>query len=48
MYEDELMHYGRRGMRWYEHIYGKEQGHAKYANADKLEVIKKDLVKLSV
>lgn len=39
MYEDELMHYGRRGMKWYQHIYGKEQGHAKYANADKLEAV---------
>lgn len=41
MYEDELMHYGRRGMKWYQHIYGKEQRHAKYANADKLEVVRK-------
>jgi hypothetical protein len=41
MYEDELMHYGRKGMKWYQHIYGKEQGHAKYANTDKLEVLRK-------
>lgn len=23
--EDELMHYGRKGMKWYQHIFGKEQ-----------------------
>lgn len=30
-YRDSLEHYGRKGMRWYQHIYGKEQGQAKYA-----------------
>lgn len=30
-YRDSLEHYGRKGMKWYEHIFGKEQGHAKYA-----------------
>lgn len=29
--EDSLKHYGRLGMKWYQHIYGEEQGHAKYA-----------------
>ena len=28
---DFLEHYGREGMKWYQHIYGKEQSHAKYA-----------------
>lgn len=29
--QDFLEHYGREGMKWYQHIYGKEQSHAKYA-----------------
>lgn len=29
--EDYLAHYGRKGMKWYEHIFGRLQGHAKYA-----------------
>lgn len=28
--EDDLEHYGRLGMKWYKHIYGEEQGAAKY------------------
>ena len=28
---DELMHYGRRGMKWYQHIYGPVQAGAQYA-----------------
>ncbi len=28
--EDYLAHYGRKGMKWYEHIFGKLQEHAKY------------------
>lgn len=30
---DSLEHYGRKGMHWYEHIFGKEQSHAKYAKS---------------
>lgn len=26
-----LEHYGRKGMKWYQHIFGEEQSHAKYA-----------------
>ena len=28
---DYLSHYGRKNMKWYEHIFGKFQEHAKYA-----------------
>lgn len=28
--QNELSHYGRLGMKWYEHIYGEEDGRAKY------------------
>jgi len=28
---EELMHYGRKGMKWYQHIYGAAQATAKYA-----------------
>lgn len=28
--QDELKHYGRLGMHWYEHIYGEEDGRGKY------------------
>lgn len=31
MSENELMHYGRRGMKWYQHIYGEFQSGAKYS-----------------
>lgn len=31
MAENELMHYGRRGMKWYQHIYGEFQSGAKYS-----------------
>lgn len=27
--DDEIMHYGRKGMRWYQHIFGKEPGTGK-------------------
>lgn len=30
-YRDSLEHYGRKGMKWYEHIFGREQSHAKYS-----------------
>lgn len=30
-YRDSLEHYGRKGMHWYQHIFGDHQGHAKYA-----------------
>jgi len=30
--DDFIEHYGRLGMKWYQHIFGEEQGHAKYAN----------------
>lgn len=29
--EDSIAHYGRLGMKWYQHIYGEYQGAAKYA-----------------
>ena len=29
--EDYFAHYGRKGMKWYEHIFGRLQAHAKYA-----------------
>lgn len=29
--DDFLMHYGRKGMKWYQHIYGEVQSGAKYA-----------------
>jgi hypothetical protein len=32
MYEDELMHYGRPGMKWRQHKYGVWQRHARYAD----------------
>lgn len=31
-YKTFLEHYGREGMKWYQHIYGKRQSHAKYAD----------------
>lgn len=31
MAENELMHHGVKGMRWYQHIFGEYQGGAKYA-----------------
>lgn len=31
MTEDSIAHYGRLGMKWYQHIYGEYQGAAKYA-----------------
>lgn len=31
MSENELMHYGRQGMKWYQHIYGEYQRGSKYA-----------------
>lgn len=31
MTEDSIAHYGRLGMKWYQHIYGDYQGAAKYA-----------------
>lgn len=33
-YRDSLEHYGRKGMHWYQHIFGERQGHAKYADKD--------------
>lgn len=30
-YRESLEHYGRKGMHWYQHIFGDEQSHAKYA-----------------
>ena len=30
--QDYLEHYGRLGMKWYEHKYGKEDGRAKYVD----------------
>lgn len=30
--DDFLMHYGRRGMKWYQHVYGEVQSQAKYAS----------------
>lgn len=32
-----LEHYGRLGMKWYQHIYGDYQGQAKYAEKYKNE-----------
>lgn len=31
MAENELMHYGRQGMKWYQHVFGEYQSGAKYA-----------------
>lgn len=31
----ELEHYGRKGMKWYQHIFGEAQSHAKYAKGKK-------------
>ena len=43
--EDYLAHYGRKGMKWYQHIFGRLQGHAKYAKekavAKRSEKVKK-------
>lgn len=30
-YREALEHSGRKGMKWYQHIFGKYQGHAKYS-----------------
>ena len=38
--EDYLAHYGRKGMKWYEHIFGKLQSHAKYNKDGKTETSK--------
>ena len=35
--EDYLAHYGRKGMKWYEHIFGRLQEHAKYNKSKKNE-----------
>lgn len=31
--KDYLEHYGVKGMKWYQHLFGKEQSHAKYAKS---------------
>ena len=38
--EDFLVHYGRKGMKWYEHIFGRIQEHAKQ-NLNKIKIEKK-------
>jgi len=38
--QDELYHYGRVGMKWYQHIYGKAYEHAKYNKKTKSKVKK--------
>lgn len=35
---DELMHYGRLGMKWYQHIFGPVQAGAKYAKGENKEL----------
>lgn len=32
---DDLYHYGRKGMKWYQHIFGETQSHAQYAKKNK-------------
>lgn len=36
--EDELMHYGRKGMKWYQHIFGERQDKAKYAQREVAQI----------
>ena len=38
--QDELYHYGRVGMKWYQHIYGKVYEHAKYNKKTKSKIKK--------
>lgn len=33
--EDYLAHYGRKGMKWYQHIFGERQSNAKYNKSNK-------------
>ena len=33
--EDYFAHYGRKGMKWYQHIFGERQSHAKYNKSRK-------------
>lgn len=46
--QDSLAHYGRLGMKWYQHIYGEYQGAAKYAEKGekKLSALKSKNAKL--
>ena len=37
MRDTELYHYGRKGMKWYQHIYGEEDSRAKYSSSAKQE-----------
>lgn len=39
--QDELEHYGRLGMKWYQHKFGDEDGRAKYINKVKSKELKK-------
>lgn len=32
-YRESLEHHGVKGMKWYQHIFGREQGHAKYSKS---------------
>lgn len=38
--QDYLEHHGVKGMKWYQHIFGKEQSHAKYSKKGRGELIK--------
>ena len=49
--EDYFAHYGRKGMKWYQHIFGEVQSHAKYAkkgNSTKSKSKNKDQKKVKV
>lgn len=39
---NSLEHYGRLGMKWYQHIYGDQDGRAKYAEKGVKKVTKQD------
>lgn len=40
---NSLEHYGRLGMKWYQHIYGEQDGRAKYAEKGVKKVAKQDI-----
>lgn len=43
--QDYLEHHGVKGMKWYQHLFGKEQSHAKYARGSLEEMGRKRLKK---
>lgn len=42
-YGDELCHSGRKGMKWYQHIYGEFQAGAKYAKENKGKLLEQNI-----